>query len=502
MSVVGQQITSNAMAEDDSDGYRGTLPLVLDLFRLFNDERIRYCHWKSNRGLPAALRGETDLDLLVDAQDAQRFRELMGRAGCKPALSDPTRQYPGLEDWLGLDTTAGRLIHLHVHYRLVLGEQLVKNYTLPLERAFLDTTIVQHGVKVPVPELELIVLSLRALLKCRNRDLLRDLLGYGRSGIPPAILREVNFLRSQTSDERIATALKQQASFIPPDLVVDFLSAIDTNPRAWSKLLGLRRRVRKALAPFQRFHRLRARVIYYQRVIARKSPLYRAFHPFHPALPKRKIPATGGVTVAIVGVDGAGKSTAVREVAKCFSWRLVTRTIYMGNSKGIVSRLAAKLAGRASGRARELLLAARYLADARNRHRNFRAGRRAAAGGAVVIFDRFPLESIQIEGHSMDGARISDRLTGHTSNAVLRWMGEREQRLYREISLPDLLVVLQISPEVASARKPDHSKEMITKKCQAVSAIRREGLPLLEIDASRPLADVLGEIKLAVWRLL
>jgi thymidylate kinase len=510
MSVSEQRVAAHSSREPPTDSLR----LVRELFDRLNAEDVRYCHWKSNLELPTAMRGETDLDLLIDVGNAHRFREILGRLGCKLVVSDPSRYFPGLEDWLGLDTAEGKLIHLHAHYRLVLGEQLVKNHTIPLEQAYLDTTTMRYGVRVPAPELELTILCFRALLKYRDRDLFRDFLSIGRSGIPPAILREILFLRGQLSDLQLTEGLLHHAPFIEPDLIFDILHTIEIDPRAALKLYRLRRRVRRTLAPFQRYSWLRARAIYYRRMLARELPFHRLLYRFYPTLRKRKTPASGGRTVAIVGVDGAGKSTVVREVSKFLSWRLVTKRYYMGTRKFSLSRscaraaaVVAKLVKRGPLRnlaeqCRDLLLALQNVGDARARHRNYVAGCRAAAGGAVVIFDRFPLQAIQIKGHAMDGARIASRHSGSRPSFVIRWLARREEQHYRLIRLPDLLVVLHVSADIASARKPDHAQENIAAKCKAVAAIRRERIPLLEVDASRPLEDVLRQIKQAVWGLI
>ena len=42
------------------------LKLAASLFVDLADKDVRYVHWKSNEHLDAALRGETDLDLLID----------------------------------------------------------------------------------------------------------------------------------------------------------------------------------------------------------------------------------------------------------------------------------------------------------------------------------------------------------------------------------------------------------------------------------------------------
>src|SRR4029079_2495073 len=102
-------------------------------------------------GLPIGLAGRTDLDLLVDRADAARFTATVREAGFKPFISHSSRRFIGVEDWLGHDTESGRLVHLHVYYRLVLGEDHVKNHVLPIEAAVLDAGVLRHGGKVPAP---------------------------------------------------------------------------------------------------------------------------------------------------------------------------------------------------------------------------------------------------------------------------------------------------------------------------------------------------------------
>src|SRR2546426_4545793 len=93
-------------------------------------QSVHYIHWKGNTHLADALAGKKDLDLLVAQQDAQRFRQLALQYGFKPVISPPHGQFPGVEDYLGFDSATGRLAHLHVYYRLVLGEQYVENHRL------------------------------------------------------------------------------------------------------------------------------------------------------------------------------------------------------------------------------------------------------------------------------------------------------------------------------------------------------------------------------------
>ncbi len=185
------------------------LPAASDFFAALNRAGLRYCHWKSNVRLEEALSGLTDLDILVDPVNRQAFRSIVRQFDIKRTLAAPGRHYPALENYIGFDPSRGRLFHLHVHYQLVLGEQFVKNYHLPLEALFFDSVQLDHGLKVPSPELELIVLSLRALLKYRDRDVIKDILTIRSPGLPAPILKEIRYLLARTTQEELSKTLTE-----------------------------------------------------------------------------------------------------------------------------------------------------------------------------------------------------------------------------------------------------------------------------------------------------
>lgn len=499
-----------------------TLQTVRALFDSMNEENIRYCHWKSTLRLPLSLAGRTDLDLLIDREDSARFKALLCRHDFKPFISHPHRQYPAIEDYLGFDPASGRLIHLHIHYRLVLGEQFVKNYYLPLDQHFLEQVVERDGVKIPIPELELIVLSLRALLKYRDRDVLHDLLGRGeQSGIPAAILAEIDYLRRQTNPKQIAHALEQYVGFVSSDLIFQFLATIQSNPRDGSTLSRLRLQVRRELTPYQRHSRRRARMTYYRVMLSRQWPLDRIMARLLPLPDKRKTPASGGITIAFVGADGAGKSTIIKHMVKWLSWRMVVRSYYMGSNQPsritsaikaaqrltqIVSGGSRRVFGaqsriaRLADRPRRLAERLRFLADGRDRYRRYLAGRRKAAQGAIVIYDRYPLDAVRIGERMVDGPRIA------AGNGQLGPIGRRlaqaEERIYHNIQPAEHLFVLHVSPEVSQQRKPAHKPATIEAKSQAIERIAGQGGNITHIDAEQPLDDVLLQVKSTIWRLL
>jgi thymidylate kinase len=495
---------------------------LVELFQALNRAGVRYCHWKSNLRLAESLDGRTDLDLLVDRADGAPFGQILLAHDVKPTLAAPGKDYPGVEHHLGYDPSTGRIFHLHVHYSLILGEQFVKNYRLPLERAFLDSASTRRGVKTPAPELEIIILALRALLKYRDRDAVQAVLRSDvRGGLPASIVEEFRFLMAQTDSARIAQTLAEQAPFLPGEVVMATIEAIGRPQVDARQLFSLRRQVLAALSTYQRFSRRRARLLYY-RAATRQSRPFKMARRLQRSPKQRQTPVSGGLTVAITGADGAGKSTVVGEIVRWLSWRLSVSVYYLGSSQpgrtAAALKTAARLLDKAHAGARRVMGQERfparllwrgrmfvknlsYVAVGRDRYRRFVAGQQRANNGAVVIFDRFPLPGLSVNGRPADGPRIA-----YANPAPLgrftRKLAQIEESYYRRIPGPENLVLLQVSPEVSLARKPDHSREEIEAKCLAMRGLDAGASNLIEINADRPLEMVLGQVKANLWRLL
>ena len=124
------------------------LPQSLQLFRAFDGAGVVYCHFKSNEHLAAGLAGLTDLDVLVERGHAAAVQAVLVGVGFKRFASKLASSYPGLEDYLGFDADAARLIHLHLHYVLAAGEPHLKSFQLRLADALLSTRVVDADTGV------------------------------------------------------------------------------------------------------------------------------------------------------------------------------------------------------------------------------------------------------------------------------------------------------------------------------------------------------------------
>ena len=492
-----------------------------ELFQSLNESGIRYCLWKSNIRQEQGMRGETDLDLLVDREQSTAFRQILQQHNIKPFHAAPGRHYPAVENHLGFDDETGRLFHLHVHYQLVLGEQFVKNYRLPLEDLFLDSVQMRHGAKLPTPELEIIILSIRILLKYRDRDLRRDILPYRSNGISAAFQKEIQWLMTQTSRERIAKTLAEIAEVVPGNLILTFLDIALSGRKAGLKLYFLRNRLRRTLSLFQRTNPLSAVLRYFgemweRRKFLRSSPVT-----------KMTLPA-GGLTLALIGADGAGKSTLCKALVKWSSWKLDTHVYYLGSklpsgrSKLLYSvykvvrrghQLLSRLFGEKSfvcrpvAGLRDFFLYWHHVSLAQDRYERYLAGMKKSMAGSVVIFDRYPLESLdpQIGFGRMDGSKIA-AMAGENSGAVTRFFARTERALYDRIRPPDYLAILDVSPEVSLKRKPDHKRDVVEGKSQLIRQMldlaESRGLRSIHLNADLPYEDVFLQLKRKVWEIL
>lgn len=470
------------------------LRLTADVLAALRERGIGVVHWKSNEHLPAALLGDTDLDLLVDPDDQERFVDVVSDLGFLPLEPPRERRLPGLESYLGFDEMSGKLVHLDVHYRIVLGEQLIKNHELPLGEWLLDGVPGPGGMAVPRPERELLVLYVRSGLKTKTRQIVRAAV-KGGSPFPDNIRREGRWLAEQTNVPALAEAAAGSGLDISAEELVEFRERAIERRLDWRYVLDTKRSLLSRLRVFERMP-------WYVALPRRawvRGRNGRVMSRLGLGLPRRHL-AFPTPVIAAVGADGSGKTRLTKDLESWLGAKLLVRHVYFGQPKnGLVFRLLNKPGSIARNRGQgeggpawaRYTEAAKWLWLAMLRRRKARAARAAARRGTVVIAERYPLTDFFSMDVPMDGPRLQP--DGPFAGL--------EMRMYRGIPQPDLVIVLHADLETLRGRKEDLTREEHIPKVEAVESLG-ESPGRARIDVTMPYEEVLAAAKHAVWEAL
>lgn len=482
-------------------GARAAIPLVARLCEELRGEGVSYCQFKSNWRLDRWLAGEGDLDLLVERADAGRFERAVEGLGFKRARPVRDREVPGVCDYYGFDEEARKLVHLHVHYQLVLGHDLTKNFRLPLERPYLRAARRDGPIPVPAAEFELVLFVMRMVLKYGAAESALGRVAGLRGSAGAAVIEELAFLEARAGRESVERVLREHLPFVGVaffDECADTLRGDCPAWRRWAARRGLERRLgaharRGAAADTLLKAGRRVRRFLFERAAGR---------------PARKRLEAGGALVALVGGDGSGKTTAVEGLDRWLSKKFDVRRFHMGKPPRsaltlaviVALRLSEMLRGRKplDGAFPGYLRLLRWVLASRDRRRLYARVRRFTTNGGIALCDRFPVGRLRL----MDGPNIARTVGRAPAGRLVRLMLEAEERNYRGIMEPDVLFVLRVEPETAVRRKTIESEEHVRTRSRELWEQDWTGTRAHVVDAGRPASEVLEHLQSALWRQL
>lgn len=215
-----------------------------------------------------------------------------------------------------------------------------------------------------------------------------------------------------------------------------------------------------------------------------------------------------GALIALVGIDGSGKSTLSAMLVRSISDHRPSETCYLGLgssdiresivSYGWPGRWLARQLDRRAEQSKHTEKKIPGVATAfvmyrlsRGRMTRFRRAHRLRRRGCVVIADRYPQNEVM---GLYDGPLLS---AARAESAIVRRFARAERRLYAQMAEtpPDLVIKLVISVDAALRRSPGHMRHDIERKAVAGEKLSYNHAPMVEIDANRPLDDVFDEVQ-------
>ena len=487
---------------------------IRELIDRLNDSAIKYCHWKSNAALAESLAGETDIDLLVRRQDASRFRSILGQLSFRPALTTDGKSFPSVEHYFALDDETGVLVHVHAYYRVITGESLAKNYRFPIEEILLDNTREEDSVPVPTKSAELVVFTLRMMLKHTSVIELLLISRYWKQ-----VKGEVKWLLESASIDESIGFVDTWLPSLDTRLFSECVAALDKPANLFRRiLLGLR--LRSQLRPYARHSVLCA---WWMTVQKFSIKYYRRLTKSQ----KGMVLGTGGAMIAFVGSEAAGKSTLLANTNTWLDKYFSVRQIHAGKPKStffsfvpnlFVPALRCLFPTRRSGYIESqydnkekaekppssypLTYALRSILLAYDRRSLLKRAFGRAANGTVVLCDRYP--------SATHGAPDSPQLAHLPISAgrysVHRRLAQIESRLYRQIPPPDLVIHLSAPLELTVSRNATRGKkepeDYVRRRHAKSSNLKFEKAPFCEINTDQPLDQTILEVKKAIWNAL
>jgi thymidylate kinase len=482
-------------------------PTALATFGRLDAEGIRYCIWKGSVRLEANLHGQGDLDVLVHPDDLSAFRRLLAEHGWRqPTPTGPRRPHSG--DHFLLDDATGRIVHLD----LLLGPYPGDTDRVAVPPGWQDLLLEgrrpgPEGVSISDPAVEAALLLVRLAADVRPWHRLHD--PVGRRSLAERRV-ELDTLLAATSPQAVLEALSRASV---PDLALT-AAASALQQLTWSHLLRLRAGLHDGRPGERTSGRLRYQLEHAWSFQARVVGHLWRVYLHRPLCPRRGLPQ-GGLIVAVLGTDGSGKSTLVRQLIGTYEPKFDTVGLYLGSGDGRSSllRLPLKLVRdlvrppkrtpsvASSTTHRPPLLSAERavwaLVLAREKHVKLGHARRARDRGQLVLCDRYPQTEIPGE---LDGPLLA--AWADAPWRALRLLAGVERRAYdlAARTAPDLVLSLDVDAATAAARRPGLDVAYLERRAAFLRSLHWGPPTRVEIiDATAAPEEVFRRASRAVW---
>lgn len=441
----------------------------------------------------AALNGDTDLDILFDYKNKTLVDEILFENSFFRYKSIPSRRFENIEDYIGIDKETGKIVHIHAHFKLILGESGVKSYHLPFEQEIFSKCFKPDDFNIKCISYvdEMLLLLIRITSKI---SLFRISKNWGNKLTVKQDLKEFNWLSDRVEIVDLIDNCNEKFNIDCSTIFTQFYDKGFTK----LQLIKFKQRIKPYLIKYRRYNGFKLFHIKIKTKIL--SIFYRVNRKFKILdIPTHRTFINKGIIIAILGSDGSGKSTIVPMIKDVFSKKLDVITVYMGSGKGRSSLIRSLL--RFFVPKKKTIKASSKDQIINNKLTTFRLLGKIIWGitlakekinklsrilkirdkGMLVICDRYPQS--QIKGYN-DGPLLS-RI--EKSNTYLsKKISSYENKAYSKAEMvsPDLVIKLFASPRILKLRRPNMDFNQIIKKQEGIIKLKfNNNVKVVEINS-------------------
>lgn len=454
-----------------------------------NRKGLTAIQFKSSGRLQESFAGTTDFDLVVSAnQFSKACATLLDLGFLERFTNDPAHPVQ-IRDFLGYDEANRAIHHFSLHAELVFGAKPIKRHVVPEKIwAELKTKATAEGLEILQPGEELLLLAMRLSLRIRIFSLanINWLLRGSDSRFPEkAMLEEVRNLHRHSRLTVLEPQIRGRFSPVLEKNAVLLITALAKLQVRRSSFLFHIFRLRIALNRWISLKMAELVKIRVRRLAFSKNNAVRS--------------AGAGLAIAVVGIDGSGKSSLVQHLTGWLNYKFSAKEFYLGQHKKNPSQRLLRFMNRVGRRLRLPLVSSLSYRLARVdlerlRWRESRRIQKWTARGGIAIVDRWPLPEFRNSRMKMDSPvlgsdSILSKLETYFSNLIPNY--------------PDYLIVLSVDPLIAAQRKYG-DRTVLEGKANSIKALLQSNIRTIVqvINANEPLEDIKTHSEEFVWALL
>jgi len=473
------------------------------LFNTWNQNKVIYCHWKSNEHLRPGLEGTTDLDVLIDKKSKDVAEGCLKETGFIKLTSQFGAVYSEVEDWINIDEESANLIHIHLHYRMATGHKGLKEYSLPWVDLALKTRVLEDNVYICEPNLELVILYTRIALKATKEILSKAQKGKYITDEPT--LKEINYLKARI-DKEVVKQIVRDTFGEECESICHIIMKESISSNEFLQMVSICKKWMNKYQIYSDYY-LFFSIPFYKRALQVRHMIKKKFSI---NIITKKTAGNHGLRVAFIGQDGAGKSTVNNDIEKWLTYKLEAKKFYLGSGdlhNSFQKRLLAVLKKK-KGKLVNIIKGFLTISDlkhiARRNYKILKSADKYSKKGGIALFDRYP--QTQYTGIN-DGPKIRERFEEKNNNKYIRSIvlaqAKQEKYINKAVAIaPNLVFKLTLPPEESIRRKPEENYEMVCRKHEIIKALNFTGSYVVNVDATMDYSEELVLIKKEIWNQL